>query len=247
MRTLGLYALLSCSGIIAAIDVQAQSATATVGLVAAPDQRFQRGTTTLRYHERGAGDPVILIHGYASDLSAWAGVGDSLVRDHRVLAVDLRGFGQSTKSKDPAEFGLKLADDVLAFANSLKLERFHVVGHSMGALVAANLAARYPDRIASASLIAGPFYADSAALTQFMARFGADLKAGRGLTGLLHWLFATLDSATVQQMSDGAMTQNDVGSLIRQQGEAAVTAGRRTTSFFPLSGDDFGYSPYNEM
>jgi pimeloyl-ACP methyl ester carboxylesterase len=64
---------------------------------AAPDRFFTIGDVRLRYREIGRGEPVVLLHGATRSLEDWAGFGDSLAVDHRVIALDLRGHGQSSK------------------------------------------------------------------------------------------------------------------------------------------------------
>ncbi|HEU5467156.1 MAG TPA: alpha/beta fold hydrolase, partial [Gemmatimonadales bacterium] len=59
----------------------------------------------MRYRVVGAGVPVVLLHGYANSLEGWSGLGDSLARDHEVIALDLRGHGQSTKFTRQSDYG----------------------------------------------------------------------------------------------------------------------------------------------
>ena len=80
-----------------------------------------------------------------------------------MIALDQRGHGRSSTFTHPARCGTAMADDVVRLLDRLHVRRAHLVGHSMGALVAANIAARYPERVASAALVAAPLYADSAA------------------------------------------------------------------------------------
>ncbi|HEX8831364.1 MAG TPA: alpha/beta fold hydrolase, partial [Longimicrobium sp.] len=137
------------------------AASAPTSLAAAPDQFFQAGAARLRYREAGRGEAVIFLHGALGRLESWTtlGVGDSLAREHRVAVLDQRGFGESSRFDTPAGYGLAMADDVIRLLDHLQLRRAHLVGHSMGAVVAANVAARYPDRVVSATLIAPPEYA----------------------------------------------------------------------------------------
>jgi pimeloyl-ACP methyl ester carboxylesterase len=101
----------------------------------------------LAYLDVGEGDPVILLHGFAADhVSNWVatGVADALVDSgRRVLAPDARGHGASAKPHDPDAYANDaMARDVQALMDHVAVERFDVVGYSMGSIVAGRLAPR---------------------------------------------------------------------------------------------------------
>lgn len=101
-----------------------------------------------------ASDPVILVHGFASNVTFnWIDPGwvRHLTRaGYRVIAIDNRGHGQSEKLHDLKDYGAPLmADDVLHLMDHLELERAHVMGYSMGARISAFLGLRAPDRARS--------------------------------------------------------------------------------------------------
>ena len=198
---------------LARARVQAQTIAPAATIATAADQYAQVGAVRLHYRIIGAGVPVILIHGYANSLEEWSGLGDSLARDHEVIALDLRGHGQSTKFSLQSDYGRHLADDVVHLLDYLHIPRAHLVGHSMGALVAANIVERYPNRVASATLLAGPFWPDSAAAAKAVERWDAELDAGRGMTAFLLWLFPGMDTATAQGINHDVMTANDPHAL----------------------------------
>ncbi len=182
-------------------------------LESAPDEFVQLGPARIRYREAGTGEPLVLIHGYTGRLDFMASLGDSVVQDHRVIALDLRGFGESTKFSREADYGRLMADDVVRLLDRLHVQRAHLVGHSMGALIAGNIVARYPSRVATATLIAGPFWPDSAAAVSDVARWGRELDAGRGLTSFFLWILPGMDTATAQNSSRAAMAANDFNSM----------------------------------
>jgi pimeloyl-ACP methyl ester carboxylesterase len=186
-----------------------------------PDAFVQLGDARLRYKDIGRGEPVVLLHGYSGRLDDWITpngtdflIGDSLSKDYRVIVFDMRGSGQSSKFADFNQYGAEMADDVIRLMDKLKIGRAHVVGASMGALVGANTAARFPDRVASLSLIAGPFYRDAATLAHETTRWLAELEAGRGMTAFYQWLFPGMDAATAGDLSMQSMAGNDLASLI---------------------------------
>ncbi len=101
----------------------------------------------------GTGAPLVLIHGFGADLNNWMFNQTALAEDHIVYAVDLPGHGGSTKevgSGDVAAMTAALAD----FLDAVAIERAHLVGHSLGAAVALDLALTRPERVASLTLIA---------------------------------------------------------------------------------------------
>ena len=178
---------------------------------ASPDVR-------IRFRETGQGDPVILIHGLGRSLADWAGVGDSLARDHRVIALDVRGFGNSTRVSTRAQLGREMANDIVKLLERLEIRRAHLVGHSMGASIAAYVAAHHPNRIRSVSLIAGPFNEDTTAFTRDEGGFAADIEQGRGMMKLLRWLFPTYPDSALAAWDKEASAANDpatVGAAMR--------------------------------
>ncbi|MEL6233398.1 MAG: acetoin dehydrogenase dihydrolipoyllysine-residue acetyltransferase subunit [Pseudomonadota bacterium] len=107
----------------------------------------------LRYAERpGDGVPFLLIHGFGGDLDNWLFNIDALAEAAPVYALDLPGHGQSVKSV--AEPGLaSLTEAVVEFMNHLGIEKAHLVGHSMGGLIAGQIGLDHPSRAASLTLI----------------------------------------------------------------------------------------------
>jgi pimeloyl-ACP methyl ester carboxylesterase len=172
------------------------------------------GGTTLRYREAGRGTPILFVHGYAGQLESWIGVADALVATHRVIAFDLRGFGKSTKSGNADQYGAAMSLDILRLLDHLGVSQVHIVGHSLGALVAASAVARDRTRFMSATLVAGPLYADSAVAERDVRPWLAQLEAGQGLTKFLEWLFPGQPQAAIASMNAGLMNANDPSSLI---------------------------------
>lgn len=103
---------------------------------------------TLNYEEVGSGDPVLLLHGLGSSLADWELQTPALAAEHRVITVDLRGHGRSDKPKGSFSVAL-FARDVVGLMDALELPRAHVVGISMGGMIAFQLAVDAPDRVKS--------------------------------------------------------------------------------------------------
>lgn len=111
------------------------------------------GNSIIHYLEQGEGTPVILIHGNWGTGAWWEPVLDRLPAGWRGLAPDLRGRGQ-TSGPDTGYTLPDLSADVLAFADALGLDRFHLVGHSLGSGVAMQMALDAPARVLSLTCIA---------------------------------------------------------------------------------------------
>jgi pimeloyl-ACP methyl ester carboxylesterase len=115
---------------------------------------FKNGAVEIAYLDEGEGDPVVLVHGFASNKETnWVMPGwtTTLRRDHRrVIALDNRGHGQSAKLYDPADYHTDtMAGDVLALMDHLRLDRVDAMGYSMGARICAFLAVKKPQRVRS--------------------------------------------------------------------------------------------------
>ena len=125
---------------------------------AAPDdQFFDSAGVRLRYVEQGSGPAVVLMHGYTGTLDRHFianGVFANLAKGHRVIALDLRGHGKSGKPHEPAAYGEQMARDVVRLLDHLSITRAHVIGYSLGAMIAGRLATLHPERLISVNYIA---------------------------------------------------------------------------------------------
>ena len=110
------------------------------------------GNLNLNYLQLGEGSPVVLIHGMGSDHTVWEGLIPLLKENYRVIAVDLRGHGLSSKTSGPYTIEL-FAKDICLFLDSLNIDQAHFMGHSMGGVVLQELAVRHPERFKSLTLI----------------------------------------------------------------------------------------------
>jgi pimeloyl-ACP methyl ester carboxylesterase len=100
----------------------------------------------LHYLIAGEGDPVVLLHGYAETSHMWLPLIPKLAATHTVIAVDLRGAGQSST---PADGYTKtaMAQDIHALTQKLGYPRIRIVGHDIGLMVAYAFAAQYPAEV----------------------------------------------------------------------------------------------------
>lgn len=108
---------------------------------------------TLAYDDRGSGPAVVLIHGHPFDRSMWRPQLDSLSGAWRIVAPDLRGFGESPVIRGAVSMG-ELADDVWALLDGLGIEAVAVIGLSMGGLIAMEMSIAHPRRVWALGLVA---------------------------------------------------------------------------------------------
>lgn len=106
---------------------------------------IQTNGTTLHVRVGGTGPAVVLIHGYGETGDMWAPLAADLMRDHTVIAPDLRGMGLSAGAT--AGFTKKnQAQDIAGMLDALEIERAHIVGHDIGNMVAFAFAITRPQR-----------------------------------------------------------------------------------------------------
>jgi len=115
---------------------------------------FHHGPLELAFLDEGQGEPIVLVHGFASSKEVnWVQTGWFATLQgagRRVIALDNRGHGQSTKLYEAAEYQTtKMAGDVRALLEHLEIEQADVMGYSMGARIAAFLALRHPAMVRS--------------------------------------------------------------------------------------------------
>jgi pimeloyl-ACP methyl ester carboxylesterase len=118
---------------------------------------FAHDDVEIAFLDEGEGEPIVLVHGFASNKEVnWVSPGwvTTLTgAGRRVIALDNRGHGASTKLYDPAAYHSSImAGDVYALLDHLSLPRADVMGYSMGARIAAYLALAHPERVRSAVL-----------------------------------------------------------------------------------------------
>ena len=105
----------------------------------------------LYYEIHGEGEPLLCVHGLSCDTLAWIPQIEAFAAEHRTVIFDNRDVGQSSM----AEPGYEIADmarDALALADQLELERFHLLGVSMGGAIAQEIALQAPGRVRTLTL-----------------------------------------------------------------------------------------------
>jgi pyruvate dehydrogenase E2 component (dihydrolipoamide acetyltransferase) len=172
------------------------------------------GDLRLRFVRAGAGTPVVLLHGYGESLLSWQGVFDRLAREADVIALDLPGFGLS--SKPPSGYTAdSMATVVAAFLSRLDVRRVVLVGHSLGGVVATAMAVRDPSRVLGLALVDPALIApwalaetsDSSLTGASWRRVVAQYELVRGRFSSVHdgnWMAEDSEAAAYQPSGDPA-------------------------------------------
>ena len=109
-----------------------------------------RDGVRLYYEEAGSGSAVVFVHEYAGDYRSWEAQMRYFSRAHRCVSYSQRGYPPSDIPEQAARYGQDIArDDVLALMDALKIDKAHVVGHSMGAYTALHVGMQAPARCIS--------------------------------------------------------------------------------------------------
>lgn len=123
-------------------------------------ERFTRDGLTFDVTDTGptGGEPVVLLHGFPQDRTAWSAVTERLAaKGLRCLAPDQRGYSPDARPRSVREYRLgELVDDVVGLLDEAGLARAHVVGHDWGGTVAWAVADRHHERVASLTVLSTP-------------------------------------------------------------------------------------------
>ncbi|WP_148862665.1 alpha/beta fold hydrolase [Marinobacter fonticola] len=156
---LAVTALSGCSSIGSAMKASPSLANAT-GFADIPmpylEERYINDESTfmtvngyrIHYRDQGQGDTIILLHGIFSSLQTWDSWVAELSRSHRVITLDMPGFGMTGGPENPEDFDEdSIVNTFAKFVERLDLENFTLAGNSLGGFVAARYAAQYGNRV----------------------------------------------------------------------------------------------------
>ncbi|WP_276499241.1 alpha/beta fold hydrolase [Pontibacter litorisediminis] len=119
-----------------------------------PASRFKSiAGANVHYRDEGKGTPIVLLHGTAASLNTWDGWASELSKSHRVLRLDLPGFGLTGRNVTDTYTIDYYADLLLHFLDSLGIEQAHLAGSSLGGQIAFDFAADHPERVQKLILV----------------------------------------------------------------------------------------------
>jgi pimeloyl-ACP methyl ester carboxylesterase len=175
------------------------------------------------------GDPVILLHGFPENSLSWSAVAPVLAAAGlRVIVPDQRGYSPGARPSDVAAYATEqLADDVVALADALRLDTFHLVGHDWGAAVSWVVATRHAARLRTLTAVSVPHLAAYGAAL----RDDADQQSRASYIGLLRQvgkaegLLLEDGARRLREMYGGHVPTAQVDSYVAQLSEpGALTA-----------------------
>ena len=172
-------------------DAAADEAALDVAAVDIGEGRSLRVGAAGKSHD---GPPFVLLHGFGGDFENWSLVQEALAATHPAYAIELPGHGQSTKNVGGGRLD-DLSDAVVAAIDALQIDRFVLVGHSLGGAVAVSIAARAPERVAGLGLVCPAMMPGGEISSDYLDAFVA-AKRARDLRAPVSLLFDDPGTAT---------------------------------------------------
>ena len=214
--------------------------TLAAGQPATLPQSFQSDGVAIRYVVRGTGPAVLLVHGFSVNAALnWVapGVVDSLATSYTVIAPDLRGHGSSDKPHDASAYGKPFVDDLVRLLDHLQLTRVHVVGYSMGGIIALNLLVRHPERVMSAVIGGAGWRSPEMGAPERVVRW--EQQMGRAVSGeaTIMEILAEPGAPAPPPPVAAVMNANDpvaLRAVLRGNASLAVTEQELRTSTIPV-------------
>jgi len=186
------------------------------------DLYFDSDGVKIRYRDEGAGEPIVLIHGFGMDIERnWEarGVWQALSKEYRVIGLDVRGHGKSDKPQRPEDYGPKVSMDVVNLLDHLDLEKAHISGYSMGGSIALQFLLTYPERCKSA-IVGGQGWVDPDAVVEGASSRNLiveGLESGEGIKPLIRFLqpegAPPLSEEELTASSDAFLARNDAKAM----------------------------------
>ena len=186
--------------------------------------QVQIDNTTLAYTDTGSGRPVVLIHGYPFNRSLWNEQIAALSGSYRVIAPDLRGFGESDSSDGPSTMN-RMAQDVALLLDHLGIPRVTIGALSMGGYVTFAFYKQFPSRVRALILADTRAQADTAEAKQNRTR-QAEKALSEGMAGIADAMLPKLlTPETVSKRPDIVKRVRDMMLKTKPEGAAAALRG----------------------
>jgi pimeloyl-ACP methyl ester carboxylesterase len=115
-------------------------------------KKVRVGDHEIVYLEGGHGETILKVHGFAANKDNWTRFAKFISPGHHVVALDLPGFGESTCLESESYSISEQAKRLNQFADAVDLQKFHIVGNSMGGYIAARYAVTFPERVLTLGL-----------------------------------------------------------------------------------------------
>src|SRR5215813_8961288 len=186
--------------------------------------RIQINNINLTYTDTGVGRPIVLIHGYPFNRSLWTEQIPSLSNSYRIIAPDLRGFGDSDASRDTSTMNV-LAADVAALMDHLEIPRATIGGLSMGGYVALAFYKQFHSRVRALVLADTRAQADTEEAKQTRAQ-QAEKALNEGMAGIADAMLPKLlTPETVSKRPEVVKRVRDMMLKTKPEGATAALRG----------------------
>lgn len=189
-------------------------------------RQVQVGEFNVHYYEGGpqGAETILMIHGFGADKDNWLRFSRPLTARYHVVALDLPGFGDSSKPEASYDVGTQV-ERLNAFAKAIGLHKLHLIGNSMGGHIAALYAARHPEEVLSVALLnnAGVNAPQASELFKRLDRGDANpllVRNADDFSNMLDLLFVEkppLPGSLKQYLAERAMASHDFNQKIFNQ------------------------------
>ena len=189
-------------------------------------RNVQVGEFNIHYYEGGpqGAETILMIHGFGADKGNWLRFSRPLTARYHVVALDLPGFGDSSKPEGSYDVGTQV-ERLNAFAKALGIHKLHLIGNSMGGHIAALYAARHPEEVLSVALLnnAGVNAPQASELFKRLDRGDANpllVRNADDFSNMLDLLFVEkppLPGSLKQYLAERAMASHDFNQKIFNQ------------------------------
>ena len=199
-------------------------------------KRIKVGVLDTHYLHGGEGDPLVVIHGGGDSSKAWLENLEELSKHYTVYAPDLPGFGRTQSMNDRFRI-TEYVEFIKGFTESLELEHFHLVGHSLGGGIALHFALKFPHKIKRLVLVSSLFLGKEIALWARFLSSPAFIRsigeAGIAIFKAVGWLLKLL-YAPFEFIVPFSRVQMDIGKVIMTlQGQTTVLLNRLSELVIP--------------
>jgi 3-oxoadipate enol-lactonase len=178
----------------------------------------------MAYTDAGSGDPIVLIHGYPFNRTLWTEQVEALSNSYRVIAPDLRGFGETDSSQKPATMN-RMAQDVAQLMDHLEIPRAVIGGLSMGGYVALAFYKQFASRVRALILADTRAQADTEEAKQTRAQ-QAEKALAEGMAGIADAMLPKLlTPETVSKHPEIVKRVRDMMLKTKPEGAAAALLG----------------------
>lgn len=189
-------------------------------------ERLNTNGIEIGYEDLGEGEVLVLLHGYCGSSAYWTKVQPILSQHYRCIVPDLRGHGTSDAPMGPYTIE-QMADDVAELMETLNIDRYTVLGHSLGGYITLSLVERYPTKLQGAGIIHSTAFPDSEEAKEKRLKAVSTIQT-EGITkfidGLVPGLFAPVH---VDTLVSEVLLVKEIGYRTPPQGAAAVALAMR--------------------